>query len=309
MTTLCLAAQDPALVRHWDYDPRAPLDAKAIKVEKRPDLVLHDLTYASPKGGRVPAWLVVPRGKGPFPAIVWGHWYWDNSPLRNRGQFLEEALLLARHGVVSILTDGPIARPGHVPDRTPLNEQQFEDMTQQVVDMRRAVDLLLSRKMVDPARIAFVGHSYNASVGAVLSGVERRLKAFVLMAGGLSDEVDLLTEGYRKYREKVGPARFDAFVAAHPYSDPGQYIRHAAPATVFLQFATQEDFLTPEHVRKYLPHVSDPKLFKLYEAPHALNAEARADRIGFLAKALGFKAPPPPEIAQVPDLVQPPEGH
>ena len=51
----------------------------------------------------MPSFLVVPTGKGPFAAVVWGHWYWDNSPMRNRTQFLDEAVVLAQAGVVSLL--------------------------------------------------------------------------------------------------------------------------------------------------------------------------------------------------------------
>ena len=108
-----MLAQDADLVRHFDYDQKAPLGLKELGVEKRGDVRVHDITYTSPKGGVVPAYLVVPKGKGPFAAVIWGHWYWGNSPMRNRKQFLDEAVVLAEAGVVSLLTDGPIARPGH----------------------------------------------------------------------------------------------------------------------------------------------------------------------------------------------------
>ena len=64
-TTLILAAA-PALAgsEHFAYDPKAPLDAVTAGVETRGDVVIQDLSYASPKGGRVPAYLVVPSGKG-----------------------------------------------------------------------------------------------------------------------------------------------------------------------------------------------------------------------------------------------------
>ncbi len=302
-----LLAQDPKWVRHFDYDKTTPLDVKNLGIESRGETRIYDITYASPKGGDVPAYLVVPaKAKRPFAAIIWGHWYWQNSEMRNRKQFLEEAVALASVGVVSLLTDGPVARPGHVQDHTPLNEQQATDMVQQVIDMRRGLDLLLARKDVDPKRIAFVGHSYNASVGAILSGVDRRFKAFVLMAGTMSDEVDLKSEDYQSFRKKVGPEKFDSFMAAHSYLDCGKYISHAAPAIVFLQYATQEDFMTPERAREYERVVSDPKRFKIYEAPHALNAEARRDRIAFLTEQLKLKPLPANVIDGIPDLYQPP---
>ena len=54
--------------------------------------------------------------------------------------------------------------------------------------------------------------------------------------------------------------------------------------------------------------MSEPKGLKFYEAPHALNAEARRDRIAFLVKELNLKPPDPAAIARIPELVQPPEA-
>ena len=301
-----ILAQDAELIRHFDYDRAAPLGTKEIGVEQRGDVSVHDITYVSPKGGVVPAYLVVPKGKGPFAAVVWGHWYWGSSPMRNRKEFLDEAVALAQAGVVSLLTDGPIARSGHVVNNEPMNEQEPFDLVQQVVDMRRGVDLLLARKDVDRKRIAYVGHSYNAVVGAILSGVERRFKAFVLMAATMSDEVSMKTPEYQQYRQKVGPEKFDAFVAKYSWTDQGKYVSHAAPAVVFLQYATQEPFITPERAREYAAVVSEPKQFKLYEAPHALNADARRDRIEFLTQQLKLKALSAAVVASIPDLFQPP---
>lgn len=61
------AAQTPEMLMHFDYDKNAPLGIKEIGVEKRGGVRIHDITYVSPKGGVVPAYLVVPNGKGPLP--------------------------------------------------------------------------------------------------------------------------------------------------------------------------------------------------------------------------------------------------
>ena len=250
---------------------------------------------------------MVPDAKGPHAAVIWGHWYWDNSPVRNRKEFLEEAVALAQAGVVSLLTDGPVARPGHVQSRQPLNEQQITDLVQQVVDMRRGADLLLARKDVDPKRLAYVGHSYNASVGGALRGLDRRFKAFVLMAGSLSDEQDLKSDEYQRYREKVGPEKFDAFISRYSWVDPGKLVSLASPSAVLLQYAKQETFLTPERARGYAAIVSEPKRLELYDAPHALDAAARRDRLAFLAEQLGLRPLAPSVIAKIHDLEQPPD--
>ena len=192
-------------------------------------------------------------------------------------------------------------------NQEPLNEQQITDLIQQIVDMRRGADLLLVRKDLDPTRLAYVGHSYNATVGGFLSGIDKRFKAFVLMAGGLSNDSDFKSQEYQKYRQKVGAEKFDAFAAKYAWLDPGKFVSHAAPAEVFLQYASQEKFLNPERARRYAAIVSNPKRFKLYDAPHSLNAEARRDRIAFLAEKLQFKPPQTALVASIPDLVQPPE--
>jgi dienelactone hydrolase len=299
-------AQDAELVRHFDYDQTALLEMKQVSTEERDHAIVYDITYASPKGGAVPAYLVVPKAKGPFPAVIWGHWYWENSPMRNRKEFLDEAVAVAPAGVISLLPDGPSARPGHVANNEPLNEQQITDMVQAVVDLRRGADLLLARGDVNPKRLAFVGHSYHASAGAILSGVDRRFKAFVLMAGSLSDEVDLRSKEEQEHRLKVGPQRYDAFIRKYAWIDPGKYVAHSAPASVFLQYG-KEKYFTPERINEYEKIVSEPKRLAIYDAPHALNAEARRDRIQFLTEQLNLRPLPASVIAAIPDLEQPPE--
>jgi len=299
-------AQDADLISHFAYDQKAPLNLKQIGVQRRATATVYDITYDSPKGDVVTAYLVVPKGRGRFAAVIWGHWYWENSSMRNRKEFLDEAIALAPAGVISLLPDGPVARPGYVESKEPLNDQQVVNLVHTVVDMRRAVDVLLARRDVDPKRLAYVGHSYHAMVGAFLAGVDRRFKAYVLMASSLSDEVDLKTKELQDYRQKVGPEKFDAFIAKYSWTDQGRYVSHAAPAYVLVQFANQEPFLTPNRARQHAEVVSEPKQIKFYEAPHALNTEARRDRIHFLIEQLKLKPISDAAIASIPNLYQPP---
>ncbi|MBZ5511300.1 MAG: hypothetical protein LAN70_09015 [Acidobacteriia bacterium] len=304
------------LLRHWDYDNKAPLAIKEAGVQDREGVKIHDLSYAvptgdraaslGPNGGRVTAYLVVPPGKGPFPAVTYGHWCMPGSEKMNRGEFLEEAVVLARSGVMALLPDHVITRPGFIESKEPLNAQQIDVLVQQVINMRRGADLLLARKDVDPKRLVYAGHSCNAEVGGFLSGIDKRFKAVVIMAGGLSDEVTTKSPMYQAYRQKIGPEKFDAFVAKYSWTDPGKYVSHSAGTPKLLQFATDEPFLGPEQARQYLPYVSEPKTLRIYDAPHALNAEATRDRLHFLARQLEVLPPDPQRIAKIPPLVQPP---
>jgi dienelactone hydrolase len=301
-----LIVKDPQLLRHFEYDQSAPIDLRELSVEHRGRVAVHDISYVSPAGGRVPAYLVVPAGSGPFAAVIWGHWYQDGSPFLNRKEFLDEAVVLAGSGVVSLLPDGPIARPGYEPDKDPLGELQIMHRVQAILDMRRGADLLLARKDVDPSRLAYVGHSYNATTGAFLAGVDPRFRAFVLMAGTLSDEVDMKSKEAQEFRQQIGVEKYDSFIAKYSWLDEGRYINHASPANVFLQYATEEDFLTPDRVKQYYEIVSEPKSLKFYAGPHALTAQALRDRIEFLVAQLQLKSPDPAVVAKIPQLVQPP---
>src|ERR1043166_7646153 len=306
LVSVVTVAQDADMTRHFDYDRNAPLNIKQIGVQRRANATVYDLTYDSPKGCVVPAYLVVPKGRGPFAAIVWGHWYWQNSSMRNRREFLDEAIALAPSGVVSLLTDGPINRPNHVDSKNPLDENIPLEFLQQGIAMRRGVDFLLARRDVDPKRIAFVGHSYNAGVGALLSGLDHRFKAFVLMAGSTSDEVSQRSKNFQQFRQQVGPEKLDAFIAKYKFLDQGLFINHAAPAVIFLQYGSRDSGISEEQAREHAAFVTGPKQFKLYDAEHNLNAEARRDRIHFLVEQLKLKPVPDSVIAAIPDLYQPP---
>ena len=312
----CFAQQSYTdLLQHWDYDKSASLDLKETGVQNRNGIAVHDISYATsvgdrgarlgPNAGRVTAYLVVPPGKGPHPAVIYGHWCMPGSAKMNRTEFLDEALLLAKSGVISLLPNHVITNPGFVQDNSELNQQQIDVLVQQVTNMRRGADLLLARKDVAPNRIAFVGHSCNGQVAALLSGIDERFKAIVVMASGLSDEVDVKTEQYQDYRKKVGGQKFDAFLATYNWTDPGKYISHSNHVDKLLQFASDEPFLKPGLVQKYMPFVADPKVWHIYNAPHALNAKATQDRINFLSSELKFPKPSPKLVAALPALEQP----
>jgi hypothetical protein len=80
------AAPDVHLV---DYDAKAALDFHDNGAQDVGGIKVHDVSYASPKGGSVPAFLVVPPGHGPFAGIIFVHWGQGDCT-----EFLSEALML-----------------------------------------------------------------------------------------------------------------------------------------------------------------------------------------------------------------------
>lgn len=272
----------------FDYDQQAPLAVEVLATHQRDGVVVEDLIYASPRGGKVPAYLVRPQGSGPFAGLIFVHWGEGD-----REEFVEEARVFASRGVVSLCLDAPHRRPlalrssAYLPEEAP---QEAE--IQLITDVRRAVEVLTARSDVDPQRLGYVGHSYGATFGGVLAGVERRITAYVLMAGYVS-----LTHSYRvtthpaiaQARAATPPERWEHFLRLMEPLDAVHYIGHAAPSTLFFQFALQDEFVTEEESRRYEQAASEPKLARWYACGHAFNEQARQDRLHWLSQELTLR--------------------
>ena len=274
---------------HFEYDRSALLNVKELSRQDRAGVTIHDITYASPRGGLVPAYLVVPAGKGKFAGVVWGHWMMANSPTANRSEFLEEAIALARAGVVSVLIDSPYVRPGFKEDPDPFSSQGPDIVARQVVDLRRAADLLLARDDVDPKRIAYVGHSFDANCGAILDAVDKRFATFVFMGNPQSTRDFVLNSASPNmvaFRKSVPNDKLMSYLDTHNWADPGAYAGHLGPAPALFQYAMHDQFVEVSAAKHYFEMSAGPKEIRFYDSDHALNADARRDRIDFLRKHL-----------------------
>jgi dienelactone hydrolase len=300
----------PDLLPRFDYDSHAGLEMRETDVHKRDKVRMIELNYAGESGDRVPAYLLVPPGGGPFPAIIWGHWLKKGSPLANKDEFLEEAVALAHSGVVSLLIDAPQARNEWVEakgDAGPLEaaKQQSEAAVHQVTDLRRGIDLLYGRPDVDRKRIAYVGHSWDAHVGAILAGVETRITAYVLMASGYADEEETFASKDPQtiaHIKEVGEDGIREYFRQYAWDDPVYFLGHTDRESIFLQFASG-DPISKTTAQKYLDRFSSKdKKMEFYDAPHALNAAARLDRDRWLQKHLGIKKLDEKELGDIPQL-------
>lgn len=296
--------QDQDFSKRFEYDAGTlTLAVKEGGVEDRGGIKIHNISYASLVGGRVPAYLVVPAAKGRFAAILWGHWMMPNSPSANRGEFLEEAIVLAQAGVVSLMSDAPMVRPGFKPDADPLGPQAAEVTRQEVLDLRRGLDLLLARPDVDPKRVAYVGHSFGASCGAILDAVDGRPAAFVFMGSPVAQSDMLMSDlpMIVEFRKKVGDEKIKAYLDKYGWSDPGEYAAYFGPSPALFQYATHDEFMTVPMEQKYFDMSKGPKEIKFYEATHSLNAQARRDRYEWLEKQIGLAHLPAGALEKVPE--------
>lgn len=269
-----------------------PADAWRYEVsttKKHKGFELREIRYPSPHGGTVSAFLLVPDGKGPYPAVVYGHWGNGTS-----ASFLPEAMILARAGVVAFIPDAPFARA--LDSYKPANGPDARDVyIQMVVDTRRGLDLLHSESFVDKRRIGYAGLSFGAQVGAILSSVDPRIKAFVIM-GGLPSLARQLETGDQPFavrlRESIKDREaFRTFLAGLSEIDSERFVRGEHPPILF-QFGTYDAAIPETAAREFVAATSEPREVRWYMTGHDFNdLESLNDRFGWLAKQLGFAAP------------------
>jgi dienelactone hydrolase len=278
------------LAHLFDYDSHQPLQIQDKTVKEFACGVIHDITFVSPSGGPVSAYQIVPKGKGPFAALIFGHW--GNG---TRGEFIPEAKAYACDGVVSLLPDYRWERPR--PWYSGIDEFAHPDLDRKtrigtVVEMRIAIDLLLTRTDVDPNRIGYVGHSFGAQFGAILAAVDPRIKATVLMAGA-AEEADLLLRSdsprMADLRASLPKGQLDAYLSTLADLNAVNYVRYAQPTALLLQFANFEQYFDRSSMERYAAAATEPKTVLSYDSAHELNdPRAWKDRADWLAKRLAF---------------------
>jgi dienelactone hydrolase len=261
------------------YDRSAPLAVQEVGRETRGAALVRDLTF-TPVDQPVKAYLVTPAtGAGPHAAILYVHWLGDPETT-NRTQFLGEAVALAGRGVVSLLIDTMWARPGWYKDRVP--EEDYAQAIRQVIEIRRAMDLLLAQPGIDPARVAFVGHDFGAMYGMIASAQDKRARTYVFMAA-TPHFVDWFL-----FRQQ--PKDLAAYKQQISAIDPVLYVPALAPAPVFFQFASKDFYVSAEEAAEFYAAAGPRKQMATYEAEHGLHPpEVAADRVAWLERELGLK--------------------
>ncbi|MCE7990496.1 MAG: hypothetical protein HEP71_00895 [Roseivirga sp.] len=262
----------------FNYE-KTDLGIKEIGSEKRGTVTVHDITFVGiPGKNPVKAYLVVPEGSGSFAGILWGHWLGHHTSDRN--QYLDEAVDLASRGVVSLLIDAMWAEPGWYENRA--LEEDYENSIKQVIEMRRAMDLLMSRENVDQDRVAYVGHDYSGMYGSIAAGVEPRAKTYVFIAvtSSLTDWAFFAN----KPKSKV------AYIRQNSVFELTDFVSELR-GSVLCQFSNTDPFIARTDGNLFFNALTvETKERKRYDAEHFMGGDdIRADRTAWLIKELGLK--------------------
>ncbi|HWL16870.1 MAG TPA: hypothetical protein VNR00_14785 [Opitutus sp.] len=274
--SLAGADQAAAPARVFDYDRSASLDLREIGRESRDDAVIQDVTFTA-NGDAIPAYIVRPSGgRRSLAGVLYVHWL-GLPATTNRTQFLNEAVALASQGVVSVLVEAMWAAPKWYENRVP--EEDYSRSVQQVIALRRAMQLLVQQPDVDPQRIGFVGHDFGAMYGIIAGALDGRARTYVLMAG-----TPRFADWYLFAHQ---PKDLGAYRAQMAPLDPIRFLGQLAPASVFFQFAARDEYVSAAAAAESYAAAAPRKQCATYDAGHDLQATAvAADRITWLLREL-----------------------
>ena len=269
------AAEPPLDIFAYDHD--APMQLTEVGRETRGAAVVRDVSFV-PVDQPVKAYIVAPADGKTGPAILYVHWLGEPATT-NRTEFLAEAVELAGRGVTSLLVDAMWAAPKWYGQRIP--EEDYAQAIHQVIELRRAMDLLLAQPGVDPARVGFVGHDFGAMYGMLASAADRRAKAYVFMAA-----TPHFVDWFFFARQPKDPPAYRAQISA---IDPVLYVPLLAPAPILFQFAAHDEYVSAEEAAEYYAAAAVPKHMATYNAGHDLHtAEVAADRVAWIARKLSI---------------------
>jgi dienelactone hydrolase len=268
------------------YDRAAPLELRDSLESVENGVETHAISYASPKGGRVSGLLFVPQGGGRKAGIVNMH----GAPGSAR-QVAASSAALARRGAVVVAIDAPFTRRGG--EMVTFTAADSAEHVQLVIDLQRAVDLLLARPDVDPARIAYVGGSYGGAVGTMYAAVDPRPAAYVLFVpdGGMVSHFTGVDGSFEGPLSLMSPNVRDPWLAAMRPVEGIGYVNRVKPGSILFQNGRQDPYVPADKAALLHRAAGASHTVLWYESGHALPAQARIDRWQFLADRIGIAAP------------------
>ena len=245
---------------------------------ERDSASVDDVVYRDGAIGAVEAFLVRPAAEvaGPGPGILWWHWLDTEAPDGNRTEFLDEAIEWAGRGAVSILPQGRFPWT-QAPDSSATDSAAIAD---EILRLRRGLDLLVAREDVDADRLAVVGHDYGAMFGLLAMAFDGRPR------GGVALAVPPRWGDWNLAFWRIEEDRIEYLRALRPF-DPVEHVASIAPRPLLFQSAESDFFLPLMAAFEYRRAAGETAEFKHYPGGHDLKVEeARADRRAFLERLL-----------------------
>jgi len=266
----------------YRYDSALPLDIEEKKLSENGSGTTYHLIYTSAHEQRVTAILMIPKGTGPFPAVIAQHGYQGSKQVDYVAAVCD---FLVKQGYAVMAIDaqyhGERAKAGRDMFMYATAPHTARDaFAQTVIDLRRAVDVLQARPEIDAKRIGYWGASMGAMLGAVFCGLDNRIKAACLVVGGgglanaLSKRFGVTPSGDIK----------DALTVIEPVN----YVGMISPRPLLMLNGKQDKTISVEAAQALFDAAGEPKRIVWYDAGHTdlPPAEVMGETLRFFSQNL-----------------------
>jgi len=268
------------LAQMREYQKLESKDVRVLGKRVQDGMESQLLVIETPFGYRRVAEMLRPEGDASLAAVLYVHWYEPESISSHRTQFEEEAKELARFGAICLSIETLWSDRDFFLKRT--QKEDMQNSIEEVVNIRRALDLLLSQPNVDAKRVAYVGHDFGGMYGVLAGSLDQRPTHYVVMAA-----TPRFPDWYLYLPRLEGEAR-ETFIRQMVEIDPITHVPNLSPASVFFQFATDDFHVPKERAEEFFAAAKEPREMKWYEAQHGLNEIATQDRKAWLKQSLGL---------------------
>ncbi len=263
------AVYQSALLSYQD-EASKPLTVKTVGSQIIGTTKFLRFSYGSTNSQRVPALLFTPAGASashPVPCLVILHGLGGSKEI-----MAGMALYAAKAGYASLVIDeygqgerGPLKTvPGHQA------EELATTVSQTAVDVRRGLDYLATQPQINSKRIGLAGVSLGAIIGTVVSGVDTRIKAVVLISGG--GDWGLILKTLSSRNATVGGRDTSAFKNVNWASlsvllapvDPLTFAAHIAPRPLLMLGGRKDTTIVPKAQQELFDAARQPKQIVWY---------------------------------------------
>ncbi len=305
------SAVDPAF---YDYDAAAPFAVTEKPFGEENGVKISVLTYPSPVTSPYPvnnlvtAYLFLPPGPGPHPAMVVLHEW--NAGSTKGGFALCQAIVRAQVAALLVIEPYTLNRKPDTPNKEDAEilsgnvPHMVNALRQAVLDARRGLDYLSRRSDIDPQRLGVAGISLGGVLSGVTAGVDPRIKVVLTLVGG-ADFARGFWNGLltRRYRDEIlrSGYTYDTYQVAMAPVDAANWLpaRHFDPENALMINGHYDLVIRPEQAKALAKDLGGTHIVWLntghygaaYSASEASKLAVQFLRARFFGETAGFHRP------------------
>ncbi len=262
----------------FQYDKLEPMLWKSEHLQDTANCSISQASFVV-TGDQVADVLIITKNDNTFtrkPVVIFQHWGGGDKSF-----FKQEAIAFAQKGFICVSMNAPWH--WKTLDTASFFYTYPRFIRLSVIAIRRLIDTLGRNRDIDRRNIYYIGHSYGATLGGLLAGIEPRIKGGILMAGlpNISRFMIAEKQGVWKKNWDEDTARFMQVAKQLSEMEPENSIVNTK-WKIYHQVAEKDEYVKSEQSDRFMNKTPKPFKSSSYQTGHLFNEEAMEDRIKWI---------------------------